>query len=107
MRRPRIKATGEGFYHVVSRFVGRRFLLDAQGDRPDISPIPPSHSPPLRDFGRGFPSIPFPLRKASFQPHPIPRKGVFPAPDAGVLAISFPLNTPPALGPAVPVRTYP
>ena len=28
MRRPRIKAIGEGFYHVVSRIVGRRFLLD-------------------------------------------------------------------------------
>ena len=28
MRHPRIKATGEGFYHVVSRIVGRRFLLD-------------------------------------------------------------------------------
>ena len=71
MRRPRIKATGEGFYHVASRIVGRRFLLDAQGDRPDISPIPSSHSPPLRDFARAFPSFPFPLRKAPFQPHPI------------------------------------
>ena len=28
MRHPRIKATGEGFYHVVSRIAGRRFLLD-------------------------------------------------------------------------------
>ncbi len=28
MRRPRIKAEGEGFYHVVSRIAGRRFLLD-------------------------------------------------------------------------------
>ena len=28
MRRPRIKATGEGFYHIVSRIVGRRFLID-------------------------------------------------------------------------------
>ena len=28
MRHPRIKAAGEGFYHVVSRIVGRRFLLD-------------------------------------------------------------------------------
>ena len=27
MRRPRIKAVGEGGYHVVSRIVGRRFLL--------------------------------------------------------------------------------
>ena len=28
MRRPSIKTTGEGFYHVVSRIAGRRFLLD-------------------------------------------------------------------------------
>ena len=28
MRRPRIKVDGEGFYHVVSRIGGRRFLLD-------------------------------------------------------------------------------
>ncbi len=28
VRRPRIKAEGEGFYHVVSRIAGRRFLLD-------------------------------------------------------------------------------
>ena len=28
MRRPRIKAEGEGFYHVVSRIGGRRFLID-------------------------------------------------------------------------------
>lgn len=27
MRHPRIKATGEGFYPVVRRIVGRRFLL--------------------------------------------------------------------------------
>jgi hypothetical protein len=53
MRRPRIEATGEGFYHVASRIAGRRFLLDAQGGRLDISPIQSSHSPPLRDFARG------------------------------------------------------
>ena len=28
MRRPRVKAEGEGFYHVVSRIGGKRFLLD-------------------------------------------------------------------------------
>ena len=28
MRRPRIKANEEGVYHVVSRIIGRRFLLD-------------------------------------------------------------------------------
>ena len=28
MRRPRIKSPGEGFYHVVSRISGRRFLMD-------------------------------------------------------------------------------
>ena len=28
MRRPRVKAEGEGFYHVVSRIAGRRFLID-------------------------------------------------------------------------------
>lgn len=28
MRRPRIKAEGEGFYHVVSRIGGKRFLMD-------------------------------------------------------------------------------
>ena len=28
MRRPRVKAEGEGFYHVVSRIGGRRFLID-------------------------------------------------------------------------------
>ena len=28
MRRPSIQAAGEGGYHVVSRIVGRRFLLD-------------------------------------------------------------------------------
>ena len=28
MRRPRVKVEGEGFYHVVSRIAGRRFLLD-------------------------------------------------------------------------------
>lgn len=28
MRRPRIKVEGEGFYHVVSRIGGRRFLMD-------------------------------------------------------------------------------
>ena len=28
MRRPRIKAEGEGFYHVVSRIGGKRFLID-------------------------------------------------------------------------------
>ena len=28
MRRPRIKVEGEGFYHVVSRIGGRRFLID-------------------------------------------------------------------------------
>ena len=28
MRRPRIKVDGEGFYHVVSRIGGRRFLID-------------------------------------------------------------------------------
>ena len=28
MRRPRIKVAGEGFYHVVSRIGGRRFLMD-------------------------------------------------------------------------------
>ena len=28
MRRPRVKVDGEGFYHVVSRIGGRRFLLD-------------------------------------------------------------------------------
>ncbi len=28
MRRPRIKVKGEGFYHVVSRIGGRRFLID-------------------------------------------------------------------------------
>jgi hypothetical protein len=28
MRHPRIKATGEGFYHVVNRIDGRQFLLD-------------------------------------------------------------------------------
>ena len=30
MRRPRIKAEGEGFYHVVSRIGGKRFLIDAE-----------------------------------------------------------------------------
>ena len=33
MRIPRIKAPGEGFYHVVSRIGGRRFLLDATEKR--------------------------------------------------------------------------
>ncbi len=28
MRRPRVKADGEGFYHVVSRIGGKRFLID-------------------------------------------------------------------------------
>ena len=28
MRRPRVKVEGEGFYHVVSRIGGRRFLID-------------------------------------------------------------------------------
>ena len=28
MRRPRVKVDGEGFYHVVSRIGGRRFLID-------------------------------------------------------------------------------
>ena len=28
MRRPRVKVEGEGFYHVVSRIAGRRFLID-------------------------------------------------------------------------------
>ena len=28
MRRPRVKVDGEGFYHVVSRIAGRRFLID-------------------------------------------------------------------------------
>lgn len=28
MRRPRLKVAGEGFYHVVSRIGGRRFLMD-------------------------------------------------------------------------------
>jgi REP element-mobilizing transposase RayT len=28
MRRPRVKAEGEGFYHVVSRIGGKRFLID-------------------------------------------------------------------------------
>ena len=28
MRRPRLKVTGEGFYHVVSRIGGKRFLID-------------------------------------------------------------------------------
>ena len=30
MRRPRVKAEGEGFYHVVSRIGGRRFLIDGK-----------------------------------------------------------------------------
>ena len=33
MRRPRTKAPGEGFYHVVSRIAGKRFLLDAAEKR--------------------------------------------------------------------------
>ena len=33
MRRPRIEAEGEGFYHVVSRIAGRRFLLDEKEQR--------------------------------------------------------------------------
>ena len=28
MRRPRVKVDGEGFYHVVSRIGGKRFLID-------------------------------------------------------------------------------
>ena len=28
MRRPRVKVEGEGFYHVVSRIGGKRFLID-------------------------------------------------------------------------------
>ena len=46
MRRPRIKSPGEGFYHVVSRISGRRFLMDdgekgdtrEKGARPKIRP---------------------------------------------------------------------
>ncbi|MBQ9726230.1 MAG: transposase [Kiritimatiellae bacterium] len=30
MRRPRVKVEGEGFYHVVSRIGGRRFLIDEE-----------------------------------------------------------------------------
>ena len=30
MRRPRVKVEGEGFYHVVSRIGGRRFLIDGK-----------------------------------------------------------------------------
>ena len=33
MRRPRVKAEGEGFYHVVSRIGGRRFLIDEKEKR--------------------------------------------------------------------------
>ena len=28
MRRPRVKVEGDGFYHVVSRIGGKRFLID-------------------------------------------------------------------------------
>ena len=34
MRRPRVKVEGEGFYHVVSRIGGKRFLID--GEEKDI-----------------------------------------------------------------------
>ncbi len=45
MRRPRIKSPGEGFYHVVSRISGRRFLMGKRGQTPNQAP--PQTAPPF------------------------------------------------------------
>ena len=64
MRRPRGKVEGEGFYHVVSRIGGKRFLIDEKGGvlgggalhvRNHVEPLP-SIGPGAEEegrFGRG------------------------------------------------------